>query len=83
MKKEPPIFTSTRDKLLYRIEVFLDKRPYLTEAQFGKEAIGDTQLVNRLRAGKDITTRNLDAINKVLDQPIGEDHGKGKEGKTA
>lgn len=57
---------STREYLLMRIEDFLTKNPNVDAEAFGWAAIKDCSLVERLRAGGDVTTRKLDAIIRFM-----------------
>ncbi len=65
-KKPNPKPTTTREAILERIEQFLVKNPSISPEGFGWAAIKDASLVERLRSGKDITTRKLDDILKYM-----------------
>lgn len=52
---------NTRNKLLADIHKFV-RETGIPQTTLGKEVCGDGSLVARLRAGKDITTKNLDRL---------------------
>jgi hypothetical protein len=60
-EKKTGTLESTRQKLLDAIGVFLAEAG-MSEDRFGRSAVGSSKLISRLRAGKDVTTGNLDRI---------------------
>lgn len=60
--------TSSREWLLKRIEAYLVQAQIDAET-FGWVAVRDSSLVGRLRAGKDVTTRKMDAIIAYMAKP--------------
>lgn len=62
-------YNSSREWLHAQVEDFLAKRPDITPAGFGWRAVKDTRLVERLRAGNDVTTGTMDAVIKYLANP--------------
>lgn len=76
-------FTSTLEWLLAQIEAYLKKNPHLTPAGFGWVAIRDTSVVERLRQGKDVTTRKFDALVRYMSNPNQKKEiSDGKQSKT-
>lgn len=59
---------SSREWLLRRIELHMVKGGMSPEA-FGWASVKDATLVPRLRAGKDVTTRKMDAIIAYMANP--------------
>lgn len=57
---------SKTSDLLIRIEAYCARRK-ISEATFGLRTVNDGKLVTRLRAGRDITLRNVEKIEKVLE----------------
>lgn len=54
-----------RDKLLQEIETFL-KAHGMYPSYFGRDAINDTALVSRLRAGGDVRLETVDRIRAFM-----------------
>jgi hypothetical protein len=76
-EKTEPKFRTTREWLIYQIDLWLAAHPGKSEETFGWLAINDTRLVGRLRDGGDITTRKLDAIIRFLKKTMkGKPNGK-------
>lgn len=53
---------TTKTCLLTAIDEYLEAHPDMTAEGFGWYAVQDSSLVERLRKGKDVTTRKLDKI---------------------
>lgn len=70
MSQKRPNFTSTREAVLWDIERFLEANPHISAESFGWFSVRQVGVVKRLRAGKDITTRNLDGIIAYLQNPV-------------
>jgi len=62
-------YTSTREWLLDKIEEYLERNPHLSESVFGYQAVKDWGVVERLRAGGDVSTRKLDAFIAYMANP--------------
>ena len=56
---------SERERLLKEIEEFIIKHD-IPASIFGREAINDTALVGRLRAGGDVQSRTIDRVRKFM-----------------
>lgn len=56
---------STRDRLLHDIERFVE-RTGITARTFGKRAVNDNRLVERLRSGLDVTTQTMDSCYEFM-----------------
>lgn len=54
-----------RDKLLEEIATFL-RATGMAPTIFGREAVGDTALVSRMKAGRNITLATVDRIRKYM-----------------
>jgi hypothetical protein len=52
---------NTRERLVTDVHVFVNETG-ISEDRFGRLAVKDGKLIARLRAGKDVTTANLDRI---------------------
>ncbi len=61
--------SSTREWLLQQVEAHLARNPGLDPESFGWRSVKDSSLVDRLRAGKDVTTRKLDALIAYMANP--------------
>ena len=70
---------SSRDMLLAMIEEFLAERPFKTHQSFGWAATRDSGLVQRLREGKDVTTRVMDNVLSYINQQNGETNDEKRE----
>lgn len=70
MSQIRPQFDNTIDALLYDIERFLEANPHISEESFGWFSIKQSNLLERLRSGGDITTRKLDAIIAYMRAPV-------------
>jgi hypothetical protein len=66
MEQKP---TSSIQWLLGKIEEFLKNNPTISPEGFGWACSRDTSLVERLRAGGDVTTRKMDVIIAYLANP--------------
>lgn len=62
-------YTSTREWLLDQIETHLKRNPHLSAPVFGFQAVKDWGVVERLRAGGDVSTRKLDAFIAYMANP--------------
>lgn len=60
---------STREWLLLQVEAFLKNNPHIDPESFGWRSVKDSSLVDRLRAGKDVTTRKLDMLIAYMANP--------------
>lgn len=60
---------STREWLLLQVEAYLVKNPAVDAESFGWRSVRDSSLVSRLREGKDVTTRKLDALIAYMANP--------------
>lgn len=69
MNQQEPQFTSTLEALCYHIDKFLAANPHVSEESFGWFSIKEPGLVKRLRNGRDITTRKLDAVIAYMRNP--------------
>lgn len=54
-----------RERLLKEIEEFIEKHG-IPASTFGREAINDTALVGRMRAGGDVQLKTADRIRKHM-----------------
>jgi hypothetical protein len=73
---------STLEWLNGQVEAYLIKNPHVSPEGFGWASIRDSSLVGRLRAGKDVTTRKLDALVRYMSNPNQQkDKHHGKESR--
>lgn len=62
-------YATTQEWLLDQIEQHLARNTHLTPESLGWRAIRDSSLVDRLRAGGDVTTRKMDKIIAYIANP--------------
>ncbi len=61
---------TTIESLLDHIDQFLEANPHITEESFGWFSCKQSNLLERLRDGGDITTRRLDSIIAFMANPV-------------
>lgn len=52
--------------LLSEIDAFLARHPEIAPSTFGRKAVNDGKLIDRLRSGGDITTRRADRVRQFI-----------------
>jgi hypothetical protein len=57
---------NTKDRLIADVHKFVSETG-ISEGRFGRLTVNDAKLIARLRAGKDVTTANLDKIYAFMD----------------
>lgn len=67
---QKPEFKTTIAALLYHVEQFLEANPHIDEGSFGWFSCKQSNLLERLRGGGDITTRQLDRILAYMQNPV-------------
>lgn len=88
MNQPRPQFDSTIQALLYDIERFLKLNPHISEESFGWFSIKQSNLLDRLRNGGDLSTRNLDRVIAYMRAPVTTNrkelpHGKANHQESA
>jgi hypothetical protein len=67
----PQKYRTSRELLLSMIERYLEAHPEKSHQSFGWAATRDSGLVERLRQGKDVTTRVMDNVLHYLEKNNG------------